>query len=183
MHVIDESIPDQEYRITSTTVQVIGRTKSINLVAFPNIFTKKITLGIDFLTTKSSAELDGSEDFVFQVPEKPIPRSKQKQKHSKETDNPNQPIALLDWILNSSNLKKPLYNILADGTAEDEDLLAICAFMKRLPRPVSPIRHFEKPCNKKLLDTKLAANDTSNDKTQIVCVTSSTSKTSKDNAN
>lgn len=124
LHVIDDSFPDQEYRIISTTVKVIGKTKTINLVAFPNVFTNKTTLGIDFLTTKS--ETKSKDDDVFLVPEIPIPKPKK----VPANDDESQPVALLDWILNPNNLKKPLYNILADGTAEDEDLFAICAFMK-----------------------------------------------------
>lgn len=175
LHVVDESIPDQIYRVTTTTVKVIGKTKSINLVAFPNDFIKKTTLGVDFLTTKSNTK--SNEHDVFQVPAKPIP--KPKQVHIEENGDKDQPVALLDWILNPNNLKKPLYNILADGTAEDEDLFTICAFMKRLPRPVSPIRRLEKPCQK-LVENKLG--NTSLDKTPIVTVTKSTS-TSKNNAN
>lgn len=169
--MIDDSIPVQVYRITSTTVTVIGKTKSIKLVAFPNNFIKKTTLGIDFLATKPNAK--SKDQHLFRIPEKPI--SKPKHIQSAENNDKNQPATLLDWILNPNNLKKPLYNIFADGTAEDDDLFAICAFMKRLPRPVSPIRRLEK------LDNKLAVN-TSLNKTGIVSVTVSTS-TSKNNAN
>lgn len=171
LHEIDDSIPNQEYRITSTVVKVIGKTKLINLVAFPNMFIKKTTLGIDFLTTKSKAK--SNENEVFLVPEIP----KRKSVRSKENDNENNSVTLLDWILNSNNLNKPLYNILADEAAEDEDLFAICAIMKRLPRPVSPIRRLEKPANKKLVGTELSK--LSKEKTPIVSVTSTT--TTNDN--
>lgn len=170
MNVIDDSIPNQEHRITSIVVKVIGKSKSINLVAFPNIFIAKTTLGIDFLTTKSQDKSNEKE--VFAVPAIPKPKKVQ----SKENDDKNQPVGVLDWMLDSSNLKKPLYNILADGTADDEDLYAICAFMKRLPRPVSPIKHLEKPCNKKLNVIKLA--NTAKDQSPIgpAVTASSTSK-------
>lgn len=171
LHEIDDSIPNQEYHITSTVVKVIGKTKLINLVAFPNMFIKKTTLGIDFLTTKSKTKSNGDE--VFLVPE--IPKRKAVVR-SKGNNDENNSVTLLDWMLNSNNLNKPLYNILADETAEDEDLFAICAIMKRLPRPVSPLRRLKKPA-KKLVGMELAK--TSKEKTPIAPVTSTT--TSNDN--
>ncbi len=138
LKLMDDSIPDQVYRITTTTVKVIGKTKLINLVAFPEVFTQNTTLGIDFLKENRRKS---KETEVFRVPEKPAPKSKPV--CAEVMEDPNEP--LLDWIFNPKNLKKPLYNILADGTAEDDDLFAICAFMKRLPRMVSPIGRLEKP--------------------------------------
>ncbi|XP_037048421.1 mucin-5AC-like [Bradysia coprophila] len=141
LHLIDETIQNQEYRVTTTTVKVIGKCKTINLVTFPDHFAQRTILGMDFLTTKSSTK--SKDDAVFRVPEQPAPKSVPIP--SVEIDNENQPpVTLLDWILNSNNLlKKPLYNILADGTADDDDLFAICTFMKRMPRMVSPIRSLE----------------------------------------
>lgn len=171
LHEIDDSFPNQKFRITSTNVKVIGRTKSINLVTFPNIFIKKTTLGMDFLTTKSKAEY--KENALKKVPKKLVPSPEEVLPEQSD----DQPVDLLDWISNPNSLKKPLYNILAEGTADDDDLFAICAFMKRLPRPVSPIKHLEKPRakqSKKLVDAKLAKTPVF--KIPVVPVTSTTSK-------
>lgn len=172
--MVDDIIPDQQYRITPITIKVIGKTKLINLVAFPNINIKQTVLGMDFVSSGSKSKTKEIES--IQIPKesnhKPIT---QNQAIGKGHNDKEQPVALLDWILDSNNLQTPLYNILSGGTASDQDLFAICAFMKRIPRAVSPIRRLEKPCHKRLAEIKscdIKLVNKSTNKSSIVPATS-----------
>lgn len=133
---MDGPTPRDDYLITSTTVSVIGKTKTIQLLAFPSLHIERTVLGIDYLSAKS----------IKANPVSPLPQTKQVPKQTKPRNNDIQKhptdISLMDWILDYK-FETPLYNILTEETATDQDIYAICAFMKNplgCSRPVSPIR-------------------------------------------
>lgn len=174
LHTVEDTIPHQHCRITSITVKVIGKTKFINLVAFPNINIMQTVLGMDFVSSESKSKSHMIEN--CEVPEQPNPKLvTPNQPTNKDIDDNEPPVALLDWILDTNNLQTPLYNILSEGAANEQDIFAICAFMKRIPRPVSPIRRLEKPRHKRLAEIKSSEINLakkSSDKSPVVPATS-----------